>query len=642
MICWGGPLWTYQSESTLAGWVTDGHQGYEVTWDAMYAYGGLSDFIGSDASSLGSQYGDQQRMEGAAGTVAGAISAGMETYLGFYTNAEPGFGDVPSGVTTMYGSWPPYGNWWDDTSWSGVAAAWETMARAAQYMGMTGMAFDSEPPCWIPDNHQYQQVTVSGSSGSFALQYGGQTTGNIAYSASTPASTIQNALQSALTGPYGAGVVNVAGPDGGPYAVVFAGGGFIGAIDEMSVASQSGVTVTIADYTASQVNTQARARGNAVAQAMWGAFPGMVLLWYHCYPQGGWNDKIESVLNGAAYPHTLYAQDYFFEGMLDGMRAVAATGRICLADATFYRDAGIWISGATNQNAYFLNSQASRSQISRFFDQSVWNYACDHFDIAGFTFRGGDGTSFYDNTQPSDSAWAQSVMDARAYSEGPRRVEYQYSDGWSGGPQYPAANSFSYSTATMLGTVGGTTGSIPASNTAALSTSVPTVTNLSTSLVGGVVTITCNAAHAYGIRCVKVYDGTGFNPANPSASYLGAMQMTFEANGGSCTTNYDGAYQACTFQSSGTNGQSFVLEAISIKDDTHWAVAQAAGSVRAGVPIQLPQTPAAQLPKTPAAQPAQAPPAQLPETPATWMIPASALFVLGGGLWFRRRRRDQT
>jgi hypothetical protein len=138
-----------------------------------------------------------------------------------------------------------------------------------------------------------------------------------------------------------------------------------------------------------------------------------------------------------------------------------------------------------------------------------------------------------------------------------------------------------------------------------------------------------------------VYNGTSFNPTNPAASYLGAMRMTFEANGGSYTTNYNSAYQACTIQLSGTSGQSFVLEAISIKDDTHWAVVQAPGSIGAAVPAQVPGTPAAQLAKTPAAQLPETPPATLPETPTPWLLPASALCLLGGGIWFRNRRRGR-
>jgi hypothetical protein len=568
MICWGGDEWLYQSAATYATWAGNGWGGFEITEGSMYPYGGLYNFQNSSAAGLGSPFSEQQVMEADAGSsgtgTTTASSAGFESYLGFYITAQAGLGDTPSD-SDFY--WPPFGSWWDNALWTNVATTLGNMAAAASYLGMTGMAFDTEQACWTWAANQFQKVSVSGS-GSYTLSVGGSTTSTIASGAS--AATVAAALVSAT----GNNVV-VTGSAGGPYSIEFPD--WESSFGAITAPTQSGVTVTVTEYVQSDVTGQAYTYGQNVAEQMWTSFPGLVLLWYHYFPPGGWNDKFYQVVDGSPYPHAYYPQDAFFAGMLAGMHAVGATGRICLVDATFYRDAGVNVSGANNQAAYFLNSQASRACLSSsYLSQSVWNYACDHFDIAGFTWRGaGPG---YESTEPTDAQWAQSVMDARAYSEGPRRAEYVWNSAWPAAPSIPDGTpSFTYTSPTMLGS-GQPTGAIPASSPSPLSTSVPTITNLFASLVGGVVTITCNAAHAYGIRCVKVYNGTGFNPANPAASYLGAMHMTFEANGGSYTTNYDSAYQACTFYWSGTNGQWYVLEAISIKDDTHWAVVQAPGS----------------------------------------------------------------
>jgi hypothetical protein len=573
MICWGGDEWLYQSSASYSTMASGGWGGFQITEGSLYGYGGSYNFQNLSASGLsGGQWAEQQVMEadpGSGGTgISTANGAGFESYLGFYITAQAGEGDTPSDSDTY---WPPYGSWWDDDLWSGVADTLANMASAAAYLGMTGMAFDTEQACWTCQTHQFQMVTVSGG-GSFTLSNGNWTTGSIPSGAS--AATVAAALIAA----YGKNVV-VTGADGGPYSIEFPASD---APQALTAPTQTGVTVIIADHTQADVNRQAYTYGQAVAEQMWTAFPSMVLLWYHYFPPGGWNDIIYEVADSTPYPHAYYAQDAFFQGMLAGMHVVGATGRICLIDASFYRDAAVNVPGANNQAAYFLNSQGPRAWMSSNFSHSVWNYACDHIDIAGFTWRGTDGTGFYDRTQPSDSEWAQSVMDARAYSEGPRRAEYVWNSEWPAAPSVPGGTpTFTYTSSTMLGS-GQPSGAVPASSTSPLSTSVPTITNLSTSLFAGVVTITCNAAHAYGIRCVKVYNGTGFDPANPAASYLGAMQMTFEPNGGSYTTNYNSAYQACTFYWSGNNGQWFVLEAISIKDDTQWAVAQAPGST-AGV-----------------------------------------------------------
>ncbi len=138
-------------------------------------------------------------------------------------------------------------------------------------------------------------------------------------------------------------------------------------------------------------------------------------------------------------------------------------------------------------------------------------------------------------------------------------------------------------------TYGHSTTHLAANQAAADTTPIPTVAPTCTNLSWTGSTVTCRAAHKYGIHYVRVYNGNGFNAGNPDPSYLGAMQMVWThpslrdyvgvpgVNGGNpapdqvpTLANVADSYQACTFTRSGTSGSWLVLKVVSAKADVGW------------------------------------------------------------------------
>jgi len=315
-----------------------------------------------------------------------------------------------------------------------------------------------------------------------------------------------------------------------------------------------------AGITAGKTAAQDRARVRSlffnIGIQLWTASPTLRLAIYNWSLPGSWGDKIQQVVNAGTFPNTTKLYHDALQGLFDAMRSLNAPGAIDMVDSHFYRTAAQYTAkpAATNRAAYQLNTLA-RAWLSTYWDQAVWDYACDKLHICGFTWRGTDGATFNDNTEPTDAGWSQIILDARNYSEGSRRWEYNHDPSVAAGSNWAGAFAF-YSTATSL------SGTAAASSTTPISTVVPTITNLDAISDGTTVTVTCNGHHIYGVEEVKVFTA--------AVAYLGAMQMVENDNGGDYLTNYDAAFQQCTYRTPGAVGTAFVVAAKSIRGDVHY------------------------------------------------------------------------
>lgn len=303
----------------------------------------------------------------------------------------------------------------------------------------------------------------------------------------------------------------------------------------------------------------AYAWGLAIGQAVFAAYPGCEFICYSFYMPDGWN-MVQLQSPGT---NNSELKIDFFHGYLKAMADAASGGRLILLDATFYRP-DPQKSGATLANALKYNTQGPLAKFSNYFSSGVWNYVCDKIDISPFSWAGTDPSSFYINSIPGEPAYASTQDVYRTWGMGGIRAEYNY----EGSPDL-ATNSNIGPSGTNYYTYNGTNppgghgaGMVAAASPAKITTVVPTITNVGhTALSGGASTVTCRAAHAYGIRCVQAFVGT---------TYLGAFQMVWTQNGGDYTTNYDNAYMACTINLTGrTAGDVITIHAISTKDDTH-------------------------------------------------------------------------
>jgi hypothetical protein len=338
----------------------------------------------------------------------------------------------------------------------------------------------------------------------------------------------------------------------------------------------SAVTHTGNVRTAAQNRTSAQQRGYECGYAFFSAKPDGVILWYDLQMPRGWRDWVGAP---SSYPRDSGAVNdlrvYFAIGILEAMADLDAPGELVQSDYGWYRNASTNgnVPGASNAAVMKLSTQGTRTWMSQNLSQSIWNYAArGHFSNVMMNWRGYAPPQFFVTNQMTDSSWGAMIAEARLYSEGRYHVEYGRSDEhavelyWSGNVGY-------YSSAANI-----TRQQTASSSTQVPNAAVPTFSNLSAVAASGTVTIACRATHLYGIEHVGIYRGSTFSAANPDASYLGAMQMTWVKNGGSDTTNYNNSYMDCTFATAGNSTQWFVLGARSIRGDMAWTRVQASGS----------------------------------------------------------------
>lgn len=300
--------------------------------------------------------------------------------------------------------------------------------------------------------------------------------------------------------------------------------------------------------------------GKTLAQAAHTVKPNMDVAVYSWYSTDGFDGEVFNFSSGGAAP-TNYAQalvwEDFFCGWMEGMRLANATGYLYNLDAKFYRVPAAYIPGATFASAYKLDierAMAWLSQISKpgnansrpWASEALASYVLKVYRAAAFTWRGHDGTPFYVNTQPDDTTWTTMLSEARTRAMGPKRWEYTWAGSWTDESWYLNSGVIS----------GGQANDDPTP----ISTSAPTISNLArVNNGGGSFTITCQASHLYGVTRVDLLLGS---------QLLQSMKMTFNANGGSITTNYNASFQDCTATLTGRSvSDTIIVKAYSAKDD---------------------------------------------------------------------------
>lgn len=318
-----------------------------------------------------------------------------------------------------------------------------------------------------------------------------------------------------------------------------------------------------AGHTTAATHAAYEAWGYACGMAMYAAAPSIDLMVYTTHWGGSYYEAVTSAID-----NTVDNRVQLHFGFMRAHRDSNATGRHVFVDADLgYRD--------TTVNRCKLNSQGILAKVSTTLaDPTVWSHIAPYFYVSLFSWAGTDGTTFYDNSQPGQPTFTNWLEIHRQWGMGVRaefnRFGHPGRNSTEGGEGlYAAGNNYltpAGRTALMLS---------PAASTAAVSTTIPTFSTATASASSGTVTIASNVFHAWGTWNVKVYRGSTFNLANPEASLLGAMPMTWNQNGGSLATNFNTAFMACTFSTTGNAGDWFVLKATSIKSDVAWTRVQA-------------------------------------------------------------------
>jgi uncharacterized repeat protein (TIGR01451 family) len=216
-----------------------------------------------------------------------------------------------------------------------------------------------------------------------------------------------------------------------------------------------------------------------------------------------------------------------------------------------------------------------------------WSKGCDRMLFVPAAWASGYST----NPRMSPTAWNVMMPCDREGSMGAFKCTYTGGGSEAGGladtpdGQWYAVAGNSTTAVQGYGTTHNA-GCLAGADKTPISTVAPTCINMS--WTGS--TVSCQAAHKYGVIYVKVYNGQGFNPNSPEVNYLGAMSMVHthpslpfyvgipgNAPGGSnvgasapSVARMADSYQQCTFTQSGTAGQWLVLKVVSAKLDVGW------------------------------------------------------------------------
>jgi hypothetical protein len=363
--------------------------------------------------------------------------------------------------------------------------------------------------------------------------------------------------------------------------------GFVGIIWDMEYV-ENGMRAdgyTGDTHTAAENRAQCRLRGQQLGQAMYEECPTLKLGWYAAWIPGGWQ-----YLSAGGQIGAIPMEDFMWHdllgGIFDGMRLAGGNGEFVTSDAYFYRipgSEGSGVGSGTFAAPYKYDSQGIRGFLSNYWSQTTWNFAAGRHHVAGFNWLGNDNTETY-TPAPTIPQWSSMIAGNRLGAEGIHRFEFGFQDqipAWYLGnvPRYadPAAITAQQS-ATSQAQV--SNAAVPSIGSPSGTASAHTVTgDPSVTLSGSTATITARVAHRYGVEYVSIHRGSTFSAANPTASELGKMRMTWVQNGGSVHTNFDNAYMQCSFATTtgATAGAWYVLGARSIKGDMAWKRVQIAG-----------------------------------------------------------------
>jgi hypothetical protein len=355
-----------------------------------------------------------------------------------------------------------------------------------------------------------------------------------------------------------------------------------------------------AGRTVADVQLKVFQRGYQCGTAFWQNFPDGRIHTYDYRHSGGFQQWLSGWYNGGntdAYPAG--GQGMWHLGWVKAMADFGSANSMHQTmDAAFYiwGEYGLGTSADARSAKLKLNAERGMACMSQEFPlgigQASWSKACDRIIFMPSAWP--DGASDKTSTTPA-STWAAQVAVDHEWSMAPYRSVYHGSDsgdapgGFGGTPSgqwYLQTNGVQ---ATPLTPQGHGTTHLAGNQAASTQTPLPgdtaTATCINISWTGS--TLTCQAAHKYGVIYVKVYSGANFNPNNLAASYLGAMQMNWihpsladyhgtPGGGGSTTGHWPtlarvaDSYQQCTFTTAGVSGDWRVLQVVTTRLDVSW------------------------------------------------------------------------
>jgi hypothetical protein len=358
----------------------------------------------------------------------------------------------------------------------------------------------------------------------------------------------------------------------------------------------------VAGHTWDQQNQQVFNRGYQCATAFWQNFPDGKVFTYDYRHSGGWQEYLSGFYNSGdtRTMRASGAQTYWHLGWVKAMCDFGSVNsRHMTMDAVFYvwGEYGYQAANGTDCRIARLkiNCESGMSLMSQEYPygvgQASWSKGGDRIRFIPASWP--DGASDK-TTMTSPATWAVQTAADREGSMGEWRCVYHGTEsgsaGWPGGTPGGTFYSVYGNTSSAVWGMGTThlAANQAAANPAALTGDTQVATCINLSWTGS--TLTCRAAHKYGIWYVEVFNGAAFNPANPEASRLGLMQMSWgrpswpeyvgaagSAGGSPSNANMytTGAmvadsYVDCTFPTSGAVGDWRVLKVMTAKMDTSW------------------------------------------------------------------------
>lgn len=341
-------------------------------------------------------------------------------------------------------------------------------------------------------------------------------------------------------------------------------------------------------------------RGYQCGTAFFQNFPDGKVFVYQWIISGGWGDWLRGwYYDGDTAPSPATNTMSWYLGWCKAMCDFGSPqSRFTLMDRDFYQFGEGGMTGGVDGRSgklKMLNERAMAVLSQEYpygVGQTSWSRGCDQILLCPCSWADSGGSEKPNATTPTN--WQTQITIDREWAMAPYRVVYQ-GPGMGNTPVQAGAGKgpdAGFYSAGSSGTIYcHMTTHLAANQAGADATAVPTVVPTCTNLTWTGSTLTCRAAHKYGVKYVKVYNGNGFNPSNPEASYLGAMQMveqhpslidyvgtpgnqpgmgsSWTGHAPTATTMVD-SYQQCTFTTAGTTSDWRVLKVVTAKDDVAW------------------------------------------------------------------------
>ncbi len=330
--------------------------------------------------------------------------------------------------------------------------------------------------------------------------------------------------------------------------------------------------------------------------AFWQAFPNGRVYAYQ-YNFGGWGQWLRGWYGqGNTDPIPVANQMAWYLGWMKAMCDFGGSlsGFMCWdRDFYAYGEGGMGGPSVDSCSAKVkLNNERIMATLSRDYPygvgQTSWNRGCDRVNISPASWVGGSGATSEKPTSTPPAYWLAQQGVHREWGMAPYRVTYSQGMGARGGTNDPDGLFPDNYNDPNSATWGLFTTHVAGCQAGMDPTPIPTVAPTCTNLTWTGSTLACRAAHKYGVKYVRVYNGSGFNSANPEPSYLGAMRMTWTHPslpsylgtpgnaGGNASASYPtlarvaDSYQDCTFTTAGSSGTWRVLKVVTVKDDVAW------------------------------------------------------------------------